>query len=74
MRITIQAPRDRASELEADRELQKAFVVLHAACISTRGGGRFADNAASIIPLRESDASEALAALGKAGIQALMRT
>ncbi len=74
MRITIQAPSSRASELEADRELRKAFVVLHDASIDTRGGGRFADSAAAIILLREGDASEALAALEKAGIRALMRS
>jgi len=73
MKITIQAPSNGASELEADRELQKAFVALHDAHIETRGGGQFADSAVAVILLRENDASEALAALQKAGIRALRR-
>ena len=73
MRITIQASSDQATELETERELQKAFAVLHDAFINTRGGGRFADSATAIILLRETDTPEALAALERAGIRALPR-
>ena len=71
MRITIQALDDDGSELETDRELHRAFVVLHNALIRTRGGGRFADSSAAIILARESDEPLALAALKEAGIRAL---
>ena len=71
MRITIQAPADGGTELETDRELHRAFGVLHDALIQTRGGGRFADSSAAIILARESDAPGALAALEQAGIRAL---
>jgi hypothetical protein len=72
MRITIQ-PRDGAgSELGTERELQRAFIVLHDALIRTRGGGRFADSSAAIILARETDAPEALGALKQAGIRAFM--
>ena len=71
MRITIEASSDSSTELEADRELQKAFTVLHDALIGTRGGGRFADSAAAIILLHATDAPKALAALKRAGIRAL---
>jgi len=73
MRITIQAQSDQDTELEADRELQRAFGVLHDALIDTRGGGRFADLATAIILLRETDTPKALAALERAGIRALPR-
>jgi hypothetical protein len=69
MRITIQTPDDGGSELETDRELHRAFIVLHSAFIRTRGGGRFADSSAAIILARETDAAGALAALKQAGIQ-----
>jgi hypothetical protein len=72
MRITIQAPTDGGTELETDRELHRAFVVLHEALIRTRGGGRFADNSAAIILARETDAPGAIAALKQAGIRALV--
>jgi hypothetical protein len=70
MRITIQA--EAGTEPETDRELHRAFDVLHKALIRTRGGGRFADSSAAIILARESDAPEALAALKLAGIPALI--
>ena len=60
-----------ASELETDRELHRAFVVLHNALIRTRGGGRFADSSAAIILAYESDAPLALAALKEAVVRAL---
>ena len=72
MRITIQSQDDAGTELETERELQRAFNVLHNAMIRTRGGGRFADSSAAIILARETDAPEALAALKQAGIRALM--
>ena len=71
MRITIQPPGDAGTELELDRELYRAFTVLHKALIRTRGGGRFADSSAGIILARETDAPSALAALKQAGIRAL---
>jgi hypothetical protein len=71
MRITIQTRGTAGTELETDRELQRAFGVLHDALIQTRGGGRFADSSAAIILARESDAPGALAALEQAGIRAL---
>ena len=72
MRITIQPLDDAGTEFGADRELGRAFTVLHNALIGTRGGGRFADSSAAIILARETDAPEALAALKQAGIRALM--
>ena len=72
MRITIQQQDDAATELGTDRELRRAFTVLHNALIQTRGGGRFADSWAAIILARETDALDALAALKQAGIRALM--
>jgi hypothetical protein len=72
MRITIQPLDDGGTELETDRELHRAFVVLHEALIRTRGGGRFADNSAAIILARETDAPGAIAALKQAGIRALV--
>ena len=72
MRIVIQPQDDAANELETDRELRRAFIVLHNALIRTRGGGRFADSSAAIILARETDAPQALAALKQAGIRALM--
>ena len=72
MRITIQPPNDAGTELGTERELRRAFNVLHNALIRTRGGGRFADSSAAIILARETDAPEALAALTHAGIRALM--
>jgi hypothetical protein len=72
MRITIQAPDDAGTELGTDRELRRAFGVLHNALIRTRGGGRFADSSAAIILARETDAPVALAALKQAGIRAVM--
>ena len=69
MRITIQPQDDAATELGTDRELRRAFTVLHNALIGTRGGGRFADSSAAT---RETDALVALAALKQAGIRALM--
>lgn len=72
MRITIQPPDDASTELGTDRELRRAFNVLHNALIRTRGGGRFADSSAAIILARETDGPEALAALKHAGIRALM--
>jgi hypothetical protein len=71
MRITIHAGATAGSELETDRELHRAFNVLHDALIQTRGGGRFADSSAAIILARESDGPGALAALEQAGIRAL---
>ena len=71
MRITIQAPADDGTELETDRELHRAFMILHNVFIRTRGGGRFADTSTAIILARETDAPEALAALKQAGIRAL---
>jgi hypothetical protein len=71
MRISIHTPDDGASELDANRELQRAFMVLHNALIHTRGGGRFADDAAAIILATAADAPKALAALKLAGIRAL---
>jgi hypothetical protein len=71
MRITIQSPADGGTELETDRELHRAFVILHNALVRTRGGGRFADSSAAIILARETDAAVALAALEQAGIRAL---
>ena len=70
MRITIQTPGIAGTELETDRELHRAFDVLHNAFIPTRGGGRFADSSAAIILAHESDAPGALAALQQAGIRA----
>jgi hypothetical protein len=63
-RITIHTPDDGASELDANREFQRAFVVLHHALIHTRGGGRFADDAAAIILATEADVSRGLIANG----------
>lgn len=71
MRITIQPPSDTATEFESDRELQRAFKVLHGALIGTRGGGRFADASIAIVLARETDTPAALAALKQAGISAL---
>ena len=71
MRITILSAHDAGTELENDRELHRAFNVLHNALIRTRGGGRFADSSAGIILARETDAPGALAALKQAGIRAL---
>ena len=71
MRITLQPAGDVGTELEIDRELHRAFDVLHNALIRTRGGGRFADSSAGIILARETDAPSALAALKQAGIRAL---
>jgi hypothetical protein len=45
---------DIATELGTDRELRRAFTVLHNALIRTRGGGRFADSSATIILARET--------------------
>ncbi len=72
MRITIQPQEDARTELGTDRELRRAFSVLHDAFIRTRGGGRFADSSAAIILERETDAPVALAALKQAGIRALL--
>ncbi len=72
MRITIQPQDDAGTELETDRELRRAFNVLHNALIGTRGGGKFADSSVAIILARETDAPKALAALKQAGIRALM--
>jgi hypothetical protein len=72
MRITIQPHDDTDTELGTDRELRRAFTVLHNALIRTRGGGRFADSSTAIILARETDAPQALAALKQAGIRALM--
>jgi hypothetical protein len=71
MRITIQTPSGGALQLEANRELQRAFAVLHHADIRTRGGGQFADSAMAIILARDADALKALAVLKLAGIRAL---
>ena len=71
MRITIQPCSDAGTEFGTDRELGRAFNVLHSALIQTRGGGRFADSAAAIILARDADMPEALAALDRAGIGAL---
>jgi hypothetical protein len=71
MRITIQAPAGGGTELEADRELHRAFVVLHDVHIRTRGGGRFADSSSAIILALETDAPGALVALKQAGIRAV---
>jgi hypothetical protein len=72
MRITIHTSDDGATLLETNGDLQRAFVVLHGADIQTRGGGTFADGAAAIILAREADALDALAALKRAGIEALV--
>ena len=72
MRITIRPQDDPGTELETDRELRRAFDVLHDALIGTRGGGRFADSSAAIILACEIDGPEALTALKHAGIRALM--
>jgi hypothetical protein len=72
MRITIQPHDDTDTELGTDRELRRAFTVLHNALIRTRGGGRFADSSTAIILARETDAPQALATLKQAGIRALM--
>lgn len=71
MRITLQPVGDVGTELEIDRELHRAFDVLHNALIRTRGGGRFVDSSAGIILAHETDAPGALAALKQAGIRAL---
>jgi hypothetical protein len=71
MRITIQVPNADDTELVTDRELHRAFDVLHDATIRTRGGGRFADCSAAIILTLETDTLGALAALERAGIRAL---
>jgi hypothetical protein len=71
MRITIQTWGAAGTELETDRELHRAFNVLHNALIQTRGGGRFADSSAAIVLAFETDAPGALAALRQAGIRAL---
>jgi hypothetical protein len=71
MRITIYSPNDWGTEVETEKELHRAFNVLHDASIRTRGGGRFADSSAAILLLREADAAGALAALSLAGIRAL---
>ena len=70
MRITIQWG-TAATQVETDRELHRAFNVLHDALIQTRGGGRFADSSSAIILALETDAPGALAALEHAGIRAL---
>jgi hypothetical protein len=72
MRITIQPQDDTDTALGTDRELRRAFTVLHNALIRTRGGGRFADSSAATILARKTDAPQALAALKQAGIRALM--
>ena len=72
MRITIQPQDNARTELGTDRELRRAFKVLHNALIGTRGGGRFADSSAAIVLARDTDASEALNALKQAGIRALL--
>jgi hypothetical protein len=72
MRITIQPQDDARTELGTDRELRRAFNVLHNALIRTRGGGRFAGSSAAIILAREIDAPVALVALKRAGIRALL--
>ena len=59
MRITIQAPNEGGPQLEATRELQRAFVVPHHADIQTRGGRQFADSSIAIILAREADALKA---------------
>jgi hypothetical protein len=71
VRITIQPRGDAVTEFGTDRELRRAFDVLHSALIQTRGGGRFADSSAAIILARDADMPEALAALNRAGIVAL---
>ena len=71
MRITIQPLGNAGTEFGTDRELRRAFDVLHSALIQTRGGGRFADSSAAIILARDADMPEALAALNRAGIVAL---
>jgi hypothetical protein len=60
MRIRIQTWGTAGTELETDRELHRAFNVLHNALIQTRGGGRFADSSAAIILAFETDAPGAL--------------
>jgi hypothetical protein len=70
MRITIRALSAGGMEFETDKELRRAFSVLHDALISTRGGGRFADSSSAIILAHETDARGALAALEQAGIHA----
>ena len=70
MTITIQPPAN-AGTVEIDRELHRAFDVLHNALIRTRGGGRFAQISAAIILAHEADGPVALAALGRAGIRAV---
>jgi hypothetical protein len=70
MRITIQWG-TAATQVETDRELHRAFNILHDALIQTRGGGRFADSSSAIILALETDAPGALAALEQAGIRAL---
>jgi hypothetical protein len=71
VRITIQPLGNAGTEFGTDRELRRAFDVLHSVLIQTRGGGRFADSSAAIILARDTDMSEALAALNRAGIGAL---
>jgi hypothetical protein len=71
VRITIQPRGNAVTEFGTDRELGRAFDVLHSALIQTRGGGRFADSSAAIILARDADMPEALAALNRAGIGAL---
>jgi hypothetical protein len=71
VRITIQPLSDASTEFGTDRELRRAFDILHSALIQTRGGGRFADSSAAIILARDADMPEALAALDRAGIGAL---
>jgi hypothetical protein len=71
MRITILPLGDPGTELQTDRELRRAFSVLHDAGIQTRGGGRFADSSSAILLSRESDTAGALAALEQAGVRAL---
>jgi hypothetical protein len=56
MRITIETSGTAGTELDTDRELHRAFNVLHNALIQTRGGGRFADGSAAIILASETDA------------------
>ena len=70
MRITIQWG-TATTQVETDRELHRAFNILHDALIQTRGGGRFADSSSAIILALETDAPSALAALEQAGIRAL---
>jgi hypothetical protein len=60
-----------AREFQVDQELQRAFTTLHAAFIKARGGGRFLDGSGYVVLARETEWPAALAALAKAGINAL---